>query len=387
MASDRALGCRLRFLRTARGLGQAELARQAGVTRQAIGVIEAGRYFPNTLVALRLARILNCTVEDIFGEADVGSQPLTLASTTAAPLGARVSVARIHDRLVGYPLIGATALQDGLAVAQGLISQRRGKSRRPARPGQHPASVRLLVSERQLDQTALLLGCDPAFAVLCAHIALRGDVRVQSHFASSQRALDALRNREAHVAGCHLINLADGESNIAQATRALGPAGGLVVTFARWEQGLMVARGNPKRIRAVSDLARRGVVLVNRELGSGSRHLLDGLLIKEGVSTRAINGYGTRSTSHFDAARRIQNGLADAAIGLRAVAEACGIGFEPLAMVRCDLVIPRDHLTHPAIRGMLETLNSSSLRDDLRALPGYESATTGTIVVDLPHAA
>ena len=44
-----------------------------------------------------------------------------------------------------------------------------------------------------------------------------------------------------------------------------------VISFAVWEEGIVTAAGNPKRIRGIEDLARRDVAMVNREKGAGSR--------------------------------------------------------------------------------------------------------------------
>src|SRR5580698_6934082 len=57
---------RLGGIRKSRGVAAADLAAQAGVTRQAIYAIEAGTYIPNTVVALRLARALETSVEELF---------------------------------------------------------------------------------------------------------------------------------------------------------------------------------------------------------------------------------------------------------------------------------------------------------------------------------
>ncbi len=57
---------RVRQLRQARGLGQQELARLAGVSRQALSSIEAGRSDPATTLSLALSRALGCSVEDLF---------------------------------------------------------------------------------------------------------------------------------------------------------------------------------------------------------------------------------------------------------------------------------------------------------------------------------
>lgn len=56
----------LRAHREKAGLSQLELASQAGVTRQALIAIEAGRQVPSTGLALNLARVLHCKVEDLF---------------------------------------------------------------------------------------------------------------------------------------------------------------------------------------------------------------------------------------------------------------------------------------------------------------------------------
>ncbi len=56
----------LRSLRQAAKLSQLDLARRAGTTRQTIGALEAGSYAPTLAVALRLARALDCRVDDLF---------------------------------------------------------------------------------------------------------------------------------------------------------------------------------------------------------------------------------------------------------------------------------------------------------------------------------
>lgn len=55
--------------RTAAEMTQEELAAAVGVTRQTIIAMEKGNYTPSVLLALRLARTLKCSVEDLFHEA------------------------------------------------------------------------------------------------------------------------------------------------------------------------------------------------------------------------------------------------------------------------------------------------------------------------------
>lgn len=57
---------RLREERILRGISQTDLAEAVGVSRQSIHAIEKGKYIPSTLLALKIVRELNKSVEDIF---------------------------------------------------------------------------------------------------------------------------------------------------------------------------------------------------------------------------------------------------------------------------------------------------------------------------------
>ena len=56
----------LEELRKAGGLTQQELSESAEVSRKSINAIENGVYVPSTVLALKIAKTLNCTVEDLF---------------------------------------------------------------------------------------------------------------------------------------------------------------------------------------------------------------------------------------------------------------------------------------------------------------------------------
>lgn len=67
---DARLGTRLKEVRTAAGLTQAELAERARVSRKTVNTVENGVFVPSTLLALELARALDTTVEGLFFLAD-----------------------------------------------------------------------------------------------------------------------------------------------------------------------------------------------------------------------------------------------------------------------------------------------------------------------------
>jgi molybdate-binding protein/DNA-binding XRE family transcriptional regulator len=365
---------RVRAVRLARGLSQAELARRAGITRQALSAIEAGHYLPNTAVALRLARALGCRVEDLFGLTELPAPgPVELAGP-ADPTATRLVVVNVRGRWVGHPLGEAKALQEGFVPADGLL-------RDPGRP-------ELTAAPERLERTALVLGCDPALSILAAHVERRNpEVGLRWLGAPSGAALAALAQGHAHVAGSHLPDPDGREYNLWEARRILGFVGGLVVAFAAWELGFAVRPGNPKGIRDVTDLARPDVRLVNREPGSGSRVLLDGLLARAGVEPAGVAGYGFVVTSHLAVARVVAGGGADAGVTLRAAARALGLEFVPLAAARFDLLVPADLIDHPAVRVLLDVLQTRAFRAELGALPGYDVSRTGAVLARVPAAA
>ncbi|MBX5491650.1 MAG: helix-turn-helix domain-containing protein [Chloroflexi bacterium] len=368
---------RVRAVRVQRGFSQQALAARAGLTRQALSAIESGQYVPNTAVALALARALGCRVEDLFLLPESARAfAIDLVAPPPPDVG-RLAVVQVRGRWIGYPLAAELGLYDGFVSADGLL-----------RPDDGPARAELLTASEVLERTALLLGCDPSLGILAAHLArYQREVRLLWLPATSQAALDALANGRAHVGGTHLRDPDSEEHNVPQARAALRSIGGVVVAFARWEQGLVVAPGNPKGLRGVEDLARPDVRLINREPGAGTRRLLDELLARAGVPPRAVSGYERLAPSHLAVARTVAQGSADVGVALRATARALGLDFVPLAEARFDLVIPRDHLQHPAVALLLDVLQSRPLRAELAALPGYDVSATGTVIADLPAAA
>ena len=96
------------------------------------------------------------------------------------------------------------------------------------------------------------------------------------------------------------------------------------------EQGIMVLRGNPIGINALTDLAKPGVRFINRQRGSGTRILLDHLLHGCGLTGEKIAGYEMEEFTHQAVAAMIGAGAADAGLGLRAAATQFKLDFIPL---------------------------------------------------------
>jgi len=363
----------VRERRVAAGLSQQELAERAGLTRQAVSAIEAGRYLPNTAVALRLARALGCPVEELFRLPDV---PPRVRADLVGDVSAddrRVQVARVGGRLLARPLAGASG---PLTPADGLLVG--------AAPGGRGAMVDLLVDPEVVERTVVVLGCDPALALLSAHLSRRyPNLRLLWTHAGSLAALRGLARGEAHAAGTHLRDPETGEFNLPFVRRELAGRRLHVVTLTEWQQGLIVARGNPRGIAGPTDLARPDITIVNREPGSGSRAMLDAALRAAGVTPEQVRGYARELPTHLAVAEAVASGAADVGPGIAAAARALGLEFIPLQEERYDLVIPTDYIDAPAVQALLETAVHPAYRAEVEALGGYDSSRAGSIVAEL----
>jgi molybdate-binding protein/DNA-binding XRE family transcriptional regulator len=350
---------RLAAIRQQRDVAVAELARRAGVSRQTVYAMEAGSYVPNTAVALRLARILEVPVEGLFLlDPDRPAPPRTIKAhlVPSGDLfpGNPIELCRVDGRMVGVPAIPAPW---HLLPADGLLVDA------------DRATVQLL-HEDEGESRLLIAGCDPATSVLARHLQ-RASVGLVSASVNSSVALKLLRNRMVHIAGTHLH---DNSGKSAQKP----PKGAAVFAFAVWEEGLIVARGNPKKIHTVEDLARRDVRLANREAGSGSRQLLDRSLRTAGIESKRVPGYddGT-ALGHLAVAWRVYSALADCCVATRSAARAFGLDFLPLTSERYDLVIRAEHLELAAIQRLLDTLTQAAFRRELEGRCAYDTRETG----------
>lgn len=369
----------LRARRTSKGLSQGELAVRAGITRQAVYSIENSQYLPTTAVALRLATALGCRVEDLFNLVSSGQViEGDLIGPPVAANRARVKVARVGDRTIVRPvsdlgdLLTFTIPADGLLLGAGT-----GKGR-----GHHRVRVELLRDQRLIEEEVLVAGCDPAIFLVGEYLRQRqGNASVVGWTMGSAAAIEAVKRGDVHMAGIHVRDAKSGEWNLPYLKRHLHLAEMTVVTFAKWEEGLIVRDGNPKGIRHVADLGRKGVSIVNREEGSGARLLLDTKLREAGLPPRHVKGYQTIMTSHLEVARAVAHGMADAGLGVRSAAQLLSLEFVPLQEERYDLVIPTAHLRHhPGVSRFLDAIVSRPFRAEIEALGGYDTRETGKVI-------
>jgi molybdate-binding protein/DNA-binding XRE family transcriptional regulator len=365
---------RLAEVRKSRGVSAADLARRVNISRQTIYAIEAGTYVPNTEVALSLARELEVVLDDLFS---LRSEPARLPESMTAEVlsaepptkGQAVRICRIGSRWIGVP---ASASPYYMQEADGVVKRTSGSAKR--------AELVRFAEEEASQKQLVLAGCDPATGILSRMVEKISGVEIVSAAASSRLALTWLNEGKVHIAGSHLEDPATGDFNLPYLKKQFPGEDFSVITFAHWEEGLVIAAGNPKDIHSIEDLARRNIRFVNREPGSGSRGLLDRLLAKADMSGENVHGYDRIATGHLAAAYWVVSDDADVCLATRSAAQTFGLDFIPLRSERYDLVMRRKTSELQVVKDFLDVLQRASLRRKLEVLAGYDSSETGKVV-------
>jgi putative molybdopterin biosynthesis protein len=347
------------------GWTQSRMAEAAGISRQSYAAIETGGSVPSTGVALRLGAALGRPVEELFRLPDAsGERRDAVWSGVSSPRpGERARLTRIGGRWIAHPC--ADAHRPG-EPADGVVEG----------PGEQATVVRLF-AERPPPAELAAVGCDPAFGIVVDELQRHHGIGTSWSQRGSRAALLALSRGEAHVAGVHLHDPFSDTWN-ARWVEELAPFPCTRISFAVWEQGLLVHPDAPRRVGAITDLGAKGVRLLNREAGSGSRALLDSALTAAGIEPAAVHGYETAARGHFSVADGIAAGAADAGVAIRAASASRGLGFLRLREEAYELVVPNHFLDLPAVEALLGVLRRPGVQRQVEALGGYDVATMGS---------
>jgi len=126
-----------------------------------------------------------------------------------------------------------------------------------------------------------------------------------------------LRQGLCQISGSHLLDVS-GEYNTPFVRHLFPDRNVEIVTLAYRTQGLMLAAGNPKGLKHLSDIARPNVRFVNRNPGSGTRLWLETELRRLRIPSENVHGYDKVVKTHTEAAALVANGKADVSLGLQA---------------------------------------------------------------------
>ncbi|MBC7455579.1 MAG: helix-turn-helix transcriptional regulator [Massilia sp.] len=219
------------------------------------------------------------------------------------------------------------------------------------------------------------------FAVAALMVYLnKVEMPVELRYRNSTDAVAALSRRECDLAGFHVPSGQFEKAAVAWYTRWLDPEQHCLIHLAVRSQGLFVAAGNPLGISGLRDLTRTDTRFVNRQVGSGTRMLLELMLAEAGISPHAIAGFNSAEFTHSAVAAYIASGMADVGIGVRTAAQRFKLDFIPLVRERYFFAIRTDALSDPLVRQFVSILQLPEYHARVNELTGYDAADTGTIM-------
>jgi putative molybdopterin biosynthesis protein len=325
----------------------------------------------------------------LLGQPDDVRETVTVYPTRkiASKLGieefVRAKLGEVNGRIVATPLPRAAGSITSITEADGII--RIPQDTEGLRENE-AATAELLKPLANLRRTIVVVGShDNTLDVLADQLkASPGRPSLSSSHVGSMGGLMAIKRGVCHLAGSHLLDAEDGTYNISYIRKYLPDRAVKLVNLVHRDNGLIVRRGNPKRICGLEDLTMPDVAFINRQGGSGTRILLDYRLKQLGIDPAAIRGYGSEEFTHMSVAVAVLSGSADAGLGIYAAAKALSLDFLPVVTEVYDLVIPVEHYRSENIQILLDVIVSAEFKRRVEALGGYSVRHTGETVDILP---
>ena len=195
----------------------------------------------------------------------------------------------------------------------------------------------------------------------------------------SMGGIRALKENLCHVCCAHLLEPEGEEYNFSYLEREFGDTA-VVVNFCRRLQAVLVAPGNPKKVKGIADLASERLRIANRKEGTGTRLLLDRELERQGVSGDKIPGYETAFGRHLDVGLEVLAARADAGLAIAAVAGRLGLDHVPVRWERYDFVIRKEVFFSRGVQMLLALLHERDFLQTAESLGGYDLELSGQVV-------
>lgn len=290
----------------------------------------------------------------------------------------RVSLGKVGDRVIINPLGRGAGVITTMVKADGVL---RIPSLDEGLNAGQEVEVELLRPVEEIAKTILFTGSnDLTIGVLDDQLrAQYPGLRISASNIGSLGGLVALKRGEAHIIGTHLLDPATGQYNLPDLKKQQLLSKVIVVNLVIREQGLIVPKGNPKKIKGIKDLARKEVTFINRQPGAGTRVLLDYKLGKLKLKPEQIRGYEREEVTHMAVAVAVASGLVDAGLGIKSAAKALGLDFVPVEQEDYDLVFLKDFFASDMGQKLVSVIRSDAFKRAVEQLDGYDTAKTGTV--------
>lgn len=306
----------------------------------------------------------------------------TVSSAIGQEEFVRVKVGKVGDRFVATPLGRGAGIMMSLVRADAMLTI-------PAMSegvgAASEVSASLLRPRSDILNTIVCIGShDNTLDVLYNFLKKKyPEYSLSSAHVGSMGGIMAIRKREAHIAGTHLLDEATGVYNIPFIEKYLSGEKVILINLVYRQQGFIVRPGNPKNITTIDDLKRPDVMFINRQPGTGTRLLTDKCLRDGGVAAQTIRGYDMIEYTHMAVAAAVASGRADTGMGILTAAIALGLEFIPVAKERYDFVLTQETYALPMVEALFDIIrNDTAFKQAALGMGGYDCKDMGKVMYE-----
>lgn len=195
----------------------------------------------------------------------------------------------------------------------------------------------------------------------------------------SEAGVERLLRGDVLAAGIHYHAPDLDDANPSVARRLPGLHDGVLIAFAKREQGLLTPPGNPRAIGSLHEALAQGARFAVRQKGAGAQMLLDVMLQRLGARLDEVKRLDPPCLTGPDLAHAIASGAADCGVATRGAAKAARLHFVPLVWERFDLLMRQPDYFRPPVQALVRLLRSERFREQAAALTGYDVSEAGEV--------
>lgn len=201
-------------------------------------------------------------------------------------------------------------------------------------------------------------------------------------FIGSLEGLMTLYRGGSDVAAIHLFDPSSQTYNLPIINQLFVHEPITVLRIAARDQGIIVKKGNPKKIHDFNDLVGKDISFINRQKGSGTRFIFDSYLAKHNIDPGEITGYESEEWNHLATASCVSRGAADCAFGIRSAAIQLDLEFIPITFEHFDLVFRWTDQNKQSLESLIHLIQSPLFLESAKDIEGYDFTQLGTVIYD-----
>ncbi len=299
-----------------------------------------------------------------------------VVSETGVEEYVRMTIGYVKDRFIANPLTRGAGVTMSLVRADGLLvipANSLGYEQ------DQTVELELYRPENELRHNLLAAGShDLVIDLLATTLKERNPLmNLSSSHLGSMGGIAAIGRGQAHLAGIHLFDPETKTYNLPYINKILPGQKLHLVNLAYRMQGWIIPKGNPDKLKDISDLVNNKLGFVNRQRGAGTRLLFDHMLGEAGFKPDQVYGYEREEHTHLNVAASVKAGTAKVGLGILPAAKAFDLDFIPLVEERYDLLMSDDFFKSKDCKTLLEIIEDPFFKEQVEAMGGYSMRDAG----------